>query len=123
MNEGRPRRVGEQIRKEIAGLLAKGLKDPRIGFVSLMEVRMSPDLRYANVYVSLFGSPSERKGSLVGLEQAAGWIRREVGKHLRLRFTPEIRFFEDTTLDEAYRLEELFEEIKSDEGQEHDPAQ
>ena len=115
MQEGRPRRVGEQIRKEIAGLLTKGLKDPRIGFVSVMAVRMSTDLRYANVYVSLFGSESEKKSSLIGLEQAAGWIRKQVARRVQLRFTPEIRFFEDTTLDEAYRLEEVLREIHADE--------
>lgn len=109
--KGRPQRVGEVIRQKIAGLLAKGLKDPRIGFVSVMEVRMSADLQYANVYVSTLGSEAERKGSLIGLRSAAGWIRREVGKELKIRVTPEIRFFLDDTLDQVYHLEEVFEEI------------
>lgn len=112
--EGRGKRVAEEIRKKIADLLVKGVKDPRIGFVSVMEVRMSPDLRYANVYVSLYGSESERKGSLVGLQQSAGWMRREIGRRLRIRFMPEIRFLEDTTLDRAFRLEEVFKEIHSE---------
>lgn len=112
--EGRGKRVAEEIRKKIADLLVKGVKDPRIGFVSIMEVRMSPDLRYANVYVSLYGSASERKGSLVGLQQSAGWMRREIGRRLRIRFMPEIRFLEDTTLDRAFRLEEVFKEIHSE---------
>ena len=111
MEKARPKRVGEQIRKEIAGLLTKGLKDPRIGFVSVMAVRMSPDLNYANIYVSLFGEENERKSSLIGLRQSAGWVRREIGKRLRLRVTPEIRFFEDTTLDDVYHLEDCFREI------------
>lgn len=121
MQQGRPRRVGEQVRKEIASLLMKGLKDPRIGFVSVMEVRMSPDLAYANVYVSLFGSESERDSSLIGLRQAAGWIRKQIGQRLRLKQTPEIRFFEDTTLDEAERLEEVFREIHAEEEQDAGP--
>ncbi len=107
----RPKRVGELIRHEIAGLLSKGLKDPRIGFVSVMDVRMSPDLQYANVYVSLYGSESERKGSLIALRNAAGWIRRELGKHLHTRVTPEVRFFPDDSLDRVYELENIFEEI------------
>lgn len=115
MRESRARRVGEQIRKDIADLLMKGLKDPRIGFVSVMHVRMSPDLRYANVYVSLLGSESQRKGSLVGLQQSSGWLRREVGKRLRLRYSPELRFFEDTSLDDVYRLEDVFREIHAEE--------
>ncbi|MFA6241398.1 MAG: 30S ribosome-binding factor RbfA [Candidatus Hydrogenedentales bacterium] len=119
MPEGRARRVGEHIRKEIADLLTKGVKDPRIGFVSVMEVKMSPDLSYADVFVSLYGTASERKGSLIGLQQAAGYMRREIGKRLRLRVTPAVRFVEDTTLDTAYRIEERLREIHAE--QEHDP--
>jgi len=79
---------------------------------------MSPDLRYASVYVSLFGDDAERKSSLIGLQQASGWIRREVGKRLRLRFAPEIRFFEDDTIDAAFRLEEIFRQIHAEEDEE-----
>ncbi len=114
IQHGRPRRVGELIRKEIAALLTKGLKDPRIGFVSVMAVRMSPDLNYANVYVSLYGSEKDRKSSLIALRNSAGWVRRELGKHLRTRVTPEVRFFADDTLDDVYRLEEVFDEIKEE---------
>ena len=117
MQEGRPRRVGEVVRKEIAALLTKGLKDPRIGFVSVMGVRMSPDLKYANVDVSLYGSESQKKSSLIGLRQSSGWVRREIGKRIRLRFTPEIRFFEDSTLDEAYHIEEVLREIHEEDEQ------
>ena len=117
MEKARPKRVGELVRKEVAELLMKGVKDPRIGFVSVTGVKMSPDLHYANVHVSLFGSDSEKKSSLIGLQQSGGWIRREIGKRLRLRVTPEIRFFEDTTLDDVYQLEERLKEIRSEEEQ------
>ena len=109
--KARPKRVGEMVRQEIARLLMKGVKDPRIGFVSVMSVRMSPDLRYANVYVSLFGDESQRKGSLAGLQQAASWMRGQVTRSLRLRFAPEIRFFPDDTLDQVFHLEEVFKEL------------
>jgi phosphoesterase RecJ-like protein len=112
--KGRAQRVGELIRHEIAGLLTKGLKDPRIGFVSVMDVEMSKDLHYATVNVSLYGSERERKSSLIALQNSAGWIRREVGKHVRLRFTPEIRFKADETLDHVYALEKVFDEIHED---------
>ena len=105
-------RVAEAVRAEIAGLLTKGVKDPRIGFVSIMGVKMSPDLRIANVYVSLYGDEKRKKSSLIGLKQAKGWMRRELGKRLRLRVTPEIRIFEDTTLDDVYRLENVFKEMR-----------
>jgi len=112
--KGRAQRVGELIRHEIAGLLTKGLKDPRIGFVSVMDVEMSKDLHYATVNVSLYGSEKERKSSLIALQNSAGWIRREVGKHVRLRFTPEIRFKTDGTLDQVYALEKVFDEINEE---------
>jgi len=117
--KARPRRVGELVREEIARLLMKGVKDPRIGFVSVMSARMSPDLRYANVYVSLFGTESQRKSSLAGLQQAASWLRGQVTRNLRLRFAPEIRFFPDDTLDHVFHLEEVFRELHA---QEHEPS-
>lgn len=111
----RGERVGELIREEIAGLISRGLKDPRIGFVSVMGVRMSPDLRYANVYVSLYGSEKEKKASLVALRNSEGFVRREIGRHLRMRTTPEVRFFEDDSLDQVYHLEEVFHQLHESE--------
>lgn len=105
-SELRATRVAEIIRAEIADMLTRGLKDPRIGFVSIMGVRMSPDLRYANVYVSLLGSESEQKSSMIGLKRSAGWIRKQLGRKMHLRVTPEVRFFEDQSLDEVFQLEE-----------------
>ena len=108
-------RVAELIRHEIGNLLTKGVKDPRIGFVSVMSVRMSKDLRYANIYVSLYGSDSEQKSSLVGLQRSAGWIRREIGKNIRIHHTPEVRFFEDDSLERVYHLEDVLDKIHSEE--------
>lgn len=115
--KGRSQRVAELIREEIAKLLVRGLKDPRIGFVSVMSVSMSPDLRYANVYVSLYGEERERKASLVALQHSAGWIRHEISPFLRMRYLPEIRFFADDTLDKVYHLEEIFEEIHTEQSE------
>lgn len=114
-HKGRPQRVAEVLREEIASLLNKGLKDPRLGFVSVMGVDLSPDLRYANVHVSLYGDEGARKGSLVALRNASGWVRREIGRKVRLRYTPEIRFFPDDTLDRVYHLEEVFEKLHEEE--------
>lgn len=109
--KGRNTRVAELVREEIARLLMKGVKDPRIGFVSVMSVRMSPDLKYANIYMSLFGDEKARKSSLVGLQQAATWMRGQVARNLKLRFAPELRFFPDDTLDRVFHLEEVFREL------------
>jgi len=99
-------------------LFSKGLKDPRIGFVSIMGVRMSSDLRYANVYVSLFGSDKEKRASMAALKNATGWIRREVGGRVRLHHTPEIRFFEDDSLERVFHLEEVFQKLHEQEDAE-----
>ena len=109
--KGRNTRVAELVREEIARLLMKGVKDPRIGFVSVMSVRMSPDLKYANIYMSLFGDEKVRKSSLVGLQQAASWMRGQVARNLKLRHAPELRFFPDETLDRVFHLEEVFREL------------
>ncbi len=122
MSPGREKRVGVLVQQEIASLLTHGLKDPRIGFVSVMHVRMSPDLRYANVYVSLLGDEKDRTSSLVALRNSAKWLRGQIGRRLRMRYAPEIRFFEDTSIDDAFRLEEIFREIhaeEDDEGEEN----
>ena len=107
--------MAEQVKQEIASLLTDGVKDPRVGYVSVMEVRMSPDLHYANVYVSLLGDEREKKSSLIGLRQASGWFRKEIGSRIRLRHVPEIRFFEDDSLDRVYHLEEVIRELHEEE--------
>ena len=121
-SESRAVRVAEVVRAEVAQLLSKGLKDPRVGFVSIMAVKMSSDLQYANLYVSVYGSEKEKRDSLIGLRNSAGWIRRELGRRPKLRLTPEVRFFEDTTLEDVFRIEEVLKELDSSEGQEtHGP--
>jgi ribosome-binding factor A len=112
---GRAVRVAELVKHEIANMLIKGLKDPRIGFVSVMGVKMSPDLRYANVYISLYGEDKDKKSSLIGLQNSSGWVRRELGKNLKLRLTPEVRFFEDTSLEDVYHLENVLQELNESE--------
>lgn len=104
------------MREEIARLILNGLKDPRIGFVSVMAVRMSADLKYANVYVSLYGSESQRKSSLAGLQNSAKWLRGIVARNLELRHAPEIRFFPDGTLDRVFHLEEVFKQLHEKES-------
>lgn len=104
-------RVASLVQEEVARLLQREFKDPRLGFVSVMGVRMSPDMRFANVYVSLYGSDSEKKASLVALQHAAGWFRRKVGRILRVRHIPEIRFFADDSLDRVYHLETVLQHV------------
>ncbi|HPU98994.1 MAG TPA: 30S ribosome-binding factor RbfA, partial [Candidatus Hydrogenedentes bacterium] len=112
MNDySRADRVAALVHEEVARLLQREFKDPRLGFVSVMGVRMSPDMRFANVYVSLYGSDSEKKSSLIALQNGAGWFRRKVGRILRVRHIPEIRFFADDSLDRVYHLEEVLDHV------------
>ena len=120
--KGRPQRVGELVKEEIARLIIDGIKDPRIGFVSVMSVRMSPDLKYANVYVSVYGNESQRKGSIAGLKHSAPWLRGVVARNLKLRFAPEIRFFPDDTLDRVFHLEEVIKELHEHDDKEGAPG-
>lgn len=106
--KGRTERVAEYIREEIAKLLIDGIKDPRLGFVSVMGVKMSKDLRYANVYVSLYGDEKQRKSSLVALQNSAGWVKAMIAQNLHMRYIPDIRFFPDDSLDRVYAMEEVF---------------
>ncbi len=109
--KGRMERVAEYIREEIAKLLIDGIKDPRLGFVSVMGVKMSKDLRYANVYVSLYGDEKQRRSSLVALQNSSGWVKAMIAQNLHMRYIPEIRFFPDDSLDRVYAMEEVFNMI------------
>lgn len=115
--KGRAERVAEYIKEEIAKLLIDGIKDPRLGFVSVMGVKMSKDLRYANVYVSLYGNEKQRKSSLIALQNSAGWIKAMIAQNLHMRYIPEIRFFPDDTLDRVYAMEEMFDLIHKEKAE------
>lgn len=95
------------MQQELGLLLARGLKDPRVGFVTLTEVRLPNDLRQATVYVSILGDAEAQKASLKRLQAAAGYLRRQLGTALKMRYCPELRFVPDATLDQARRLDEL----------------
>ena len=103
----RSERVGDQLRSEIAELLMHEIKEPSIGFVTVTEVQMSRDLRVAKVYVSVMGDAESRAATMAGLERASGYLRRQVGRRMRLRLVPELRFLVDDTLDRTERLDEL----------------
>ncbi|MGA2452822.1 MAG: 30S ribosome-binding factor RbfA [Solirubrobacteraceae bacterium] len=113
MSTGRMRRVDEAIRQVLGDAVAGDLKDPRVGFVTVTDVRTSPDLRHARVYVSVLGAaggpstPDERELTLDGLRSAHGFLQARVAGELRLKRTPALEFFYDDTTDRALRVEEL----------------
>ncbi|MBA2262161.1 MAG: 30S ribosome-binding factor RbfA [Solirubrobacterales bacterium] len=107
MASSRMRRVDEAIRAVLSDTLVQGLKDPRIGFVTVTDVSTSPDLRHARVYVSVLGDHAARTASLEGLHSAHGYLQSAINAELRLKRTPELRFVDDETVRRAARLEEL----------------
>jgi ribosome-binding factor A len=107
----RQKRVGELIKQEISELILREIKDPRIGFVSITSVDLTADLRHAKVFISVLGSESERKSSLAGLRNAGGFIRRELGHRLRLKYVPEINIVYDNSIEEGARIISLIESV------------
>jgi len=112
MTSYRADQVGEQVREEIMSIIRRDLKDPRIGFVSITAVRMSPDLRNARVRVSVLGNPEEKKASIAGLQSATGVIRHELGKRLQnLKFAPNLRFELDPSIEYSVHINELLKGV------------
>jgi len=106
----RPERLAEQIREEVSLIIAGEVEDPRVGFATVTDVKLSADLRHAKVYVSVIGTENEVKGSLVALRHASGFIRHQLGAVLRMRHTPELHFAHDDVEVRAARIEELLSE-------------
>src|SRR5919199_586619 len=106
----RMRRVNEAVREVLSGRLAEGLKDPRIGFVTVTSVETSPDLRHARVYVSVLGDESERERTLDGLRSAHGPLQSAVAAELRMKRTPTLEFVYDDSVDRGMRISRLLEE-------------
>ena len=116
MNSRRTARLAEEIREEVAELIAGKLKDPRIGFVTVTRVDLAADLRWARVFVSVLGDEAQKAKSLAGLRQAVGFVRREVGRRIRTRHTPELSFQLDSGIDATERVAQLLDEVKAKEA-------
>jgi ribosome-binding factor A len=106
----RPERLAEEIREEVARMLVSEIKDPRLGFVTVVRVELAHDLRYARVHVGVLGSEAEREKSLTALRSAAGFVRRELGRRLRIHHTPEIDFRYDKGIEATDRVARLLAE-------------
>jgi len=112
----RMRRVNEAIREVLSDALAHDLKDPRVGFVTVTDVKTSPDLSHARVYVSVLGDDEAISASLDGLRSAHGFLQGRVGDELHIRRTPTLDFLHDDTAARAQRLEALIESVVPDDG-------
>ena len=112
---GRMRRVDEAMREVLSNAITTGIKDPRVGFVTVTAVETASDLRHAKVYISVLGDDGVRARSLQGLRSAHGFLQRRVADELRIKHTPTLEFLYDDSLDRGLRIEALLQ-------QEEDPA-
>lgn len=117
MGTRRMAQVADLIKVEVSDLLRKEMKDPHLGFVTVTEVEVSPDLRHARIFVSVMGSEEETQESLKALSRACGFLRRELGQRIRLRYIPELSFKLDTSIARGDRILRLLREVgQAEEG-------
>ena len=116
MPEGkRTDRVGEEFREILAEEIPK-LKDPRVGFVTVTGVKVTPDLRHARVFYTVLGEDPDRKATRAGLVSATGHLRKVIGSQVRLKFLPDLTFHEDDSEQRAGRVEELLQRLREDDA-------
>jgi ribosome-binding factor A len=110
----RPKRtiqVAGLLQKEISELLVRKVKDPRLEMVTITGVKISPDLKLARIYFSRFGSTEDLKKVMEGLQSSTGFLRRELGQRMKLRYVPELVFIHDTSFEYGDRIESLLKDI------------
>lgn len=116
MQGQRAQRVGESIQHEISSLLLRGLKDPRIGFVTITGVEVTPDLHLARVYYTVIGDETARKACAAGLKSSIPFIRQQLGRQLRMKYVPDLIFQYDTSIEYGNRIESLLRDIHATES-------
>jgi ribosome-binding factor A len=116
----RPERVADQIRSEIAELLAREVHDPGVGFVTLTHVRVTPDLQLARVYYTTLGDEKAGHESARALKRATPFLRRQLGRRLTLRRVPELEFFYDESIARHDRIEQILQDLKAEGSATHD---
>jgi ribosome-binding factor A len=112
MSKKYERKITDLVRTHVCALLERELNDPRVEGITVTDVELSPDTRHARVFYSLIGDAERKADVQRGLESAAGWVSRELGKRLRTRNTPHITFEFDESLERGDRMSQLFDEIR-----------
>lgn len=106
-------RISEEFKKIISRIIRDEVKDPRIAqMTSITQVQVSKDLRYAKVYVSVLGSEEQRKETMEGLNRASGYIRKQLGRQIKIRYTPELQFVLDKSIEYSVEISKKINEIK-----------
>ena len=106
-DHGRAAKLADQVKEIVAQRLERGLRDPRLGFVTITDVRMTGDLQHASIFYTVYGSEEERADSALALKAATGMLRTEVGRNIRTRLTPTLEFIADAVPENAAHVAEL----------------
>lgn len=115
MSKQRLQQVADTMQQVLGDAIQNELKDPRIGFATVTRVEVSADLQRATVRISVMGSPEERAASMQGLQRARGFLRKRVAEEMRhMRFVPELRLIEDTSLDYSLRIDAVLREVEQE---------
>jgi len=110
----RSNRVEEACKEVLSEVIQREVKDPRVGFVTITRVDVSPDLRHARVHFGVLGTDEEVARSIAGLQSSKGYMRSALGKHLRIKYLPEIELVHEDVSEEALRLSELFRKVEGE---------
>ena len=119
----RAERVADQIRMEVADIIARKIKDPRIGFITVTDVDLSPDLRVAKVFVTSLREGESEEVALQGLANAVGFVRGELGRRLELRYIPELIFCPDASRQHGSRIDQLLDSLHLEEDTGSSPTE
>ena len=112
MSSRRAKRVGELMKVEISDIILRVLKNPHIGMVTITNVELTDDLGYARIFISVYGENEKKSPSLNGLRKAAGFIRKELSRRIRLHHFPEIRFLWDSSIERGEKMTQLLERLE-----------
>lgn len=112
MQGKRSDRVGHLIQKELSSIILERVKDPRLGFVTINYVKMTPDLKSAVIFFSVMGDEKAKKDSLLVLSKASGFLKREIGAVLKLRYTPRLQFELDDSIDKSFEITDVIKKMK-----------
>jgi ribosome-binding factor A len=116
MTSPRIARLRELFKEETSAILQRNMRDPRIGFVSVTDVELSPDLRHARIFVSIYGDAEAKARTMEGLRSAEGFVRTELAHRIRLRYTPEVSFRIDESIEQGDRVNRLLRQVTKESG-------
>jgi ribosome-binding factor A len=116
-------RLAHELKNEVSNLIAREMRDPRVGFATVTEAKVSPDLSHARIYVSVLGSTEEQRTTLAALNRASGFLRRALGTRLKLRKSPQITFTLDQTIERGARMSQIIAQVAGEDPAAEAPAE